>query len=271
MTRGLPDDDDGLHTAGGRRAAGGDGGARRARWCSGPGLGRTDGAVAFAREAAAALEPPLLIDADGLNAHAGRSGSAVRPNGPNRAHPARGRAGPAARARPGGDRRAHRLACAREAAERSGAVVLLKGDDTHRGRARTARWRSARGGTPALATAGTGDVLSGLIGALLAKGLEPFEAASLGRAGPRAGRIRGRGAPRRRPRDRRRRDRRAARRTARPLDSCAVAKTVGEIMDTEPGDGDPGHRRGGRDRRAARERAARRAGGERRRPAAWAS
>ena len=36
------------------------------------------------------------------------------------------------------------------------------------------------GGTPALATAGTGDVLSGLIGALLAKGLGPFEAASLG-------------------------------------------------------------------------------------------
>jgi ADP-dependent NAD(P)H-hydrate dehydratase / NAD(P)H-hydrate epimerase len=36
------------------------------------------------------------------------------------------------------------------------------------------------GGTPALATAGTGDVLSGLIGALLAKGMEPFEAASLG-------------------------------------------------------------------------------------------
>ena len=36
------------------------------------------------------------------------------------------------------------------------------------------------GGTPALATAGTGDVLSGLIGALLAKGLAPFEAACLG-------------------------------------------------------------------------------------------
>ena len=36
------------------------------------------------------------------------------------------------------------------------------------------------GGTPALATAGTGDVLSGLIGALLAKGMGPFEAASLG-------------------------------------------------------------------------------------------
>jgi ADP-dependent NAD(P)H-hydrate dehydratase / NAD(P)H-hydrate epimerase len=36
------------------------------------------------------------------------------------------------------------------------------------------------GGTPALATAGTGDVLSGLIGALLAKDLDAFEAAALG-------------------------------------------------------------------------------------------
>jgi ADP-dependent NAD(P)H-hydrate dehydratase / NAD(P)H-hydrate epimerase len=36
------------------------------------------------------------------------------------------------------------------------------------------------GGTPALATAGTGDVLSGLTGALLAKGLDPFVAAALG-------------------------------------------------------------------------------------------
>jgi ADP-dependent NAD(P)H-hydrate dehydratase / NAD(P)H-hydrate epimerase len=36
------------------------------------------------------------------------------------------------------------------------------------------------GGSPALATAGTGDVLSGLVGALLAKGLEAFEAACLG-------------------------------------------------------------------------------------------
>jgi NAD(P)H-hydrate epimerase len=74
---------------------------------------------------------------------------------------------------------AHRLACAREAAERSGAVVLLKGDDTIVA-APGGPVAISPGGTPALATAGTGDVLSGLIGALLAKGLPPFEAASLG-------------------------------------------------------------------------------------------
>ena len=73
----------------------------------------------------------------------------------------------------------HRLACAREAAERSGAVVLLKGDDTIVALP-GGEVAVSPGGTPALATAGTGDVLSGLIGALLAKGLDAFEAACLG-------------------------------------------------------------------------------------------
>jgi ADP-dependent NAD(P)H-hydrate dehydratase / NAD(P)H-hydrate epimerase len=74
---------------------------------------------------------------------------------------------------------AHRVACVREAAELSGAVVVLKGDDTivaHPGGPLAIN----PGGTPALATAGTGDVLSGLIGALLAKRMDPFEAAALG-------------------------------------------------------------------------------------------
>src|SRR5213078_3059590 len=38
----------------------------------GPGLGRTDGALEFARTVAQEVDKPLLIDADGLNAHAGR-------------------------------------------------------------------------------------------------------------------------------------------------------------------------------------------------------
>ena len=75
--------------------------------------------------------------------------------------------------------RAHRLAHAREAAERSGAVVLLKGDDTIVA-APGGSLAVSPGATPALATAGTGDVLSGLIGALLAKGMPAFEAAALG-------------------------------------------------------------------------------------------
>jgi NAD(P)H-hydrate epimerase len=68
---------------------------------------------------------------------------------------------------------------AREAAEMSGAVVLLKGDDTIIAQPGGPVAINTKG-TPALATAGTGDVLSGLIGALLAKGLDAFEAAALG-------------------------------------------------------------------------------------------
>ena len=58
-------------------------------------------------------------------------------------------------------------------------MVLLKGDDTIVA-APDGPVAVSPGGTPALATAGTGDVLSGLIGALLAKGVDPFEAAALG-------------------------------------------------------------------------------------------
>jgi NAD(P)H-hydrate epimerase len=73
-----------------------------------------------------------------------------------------------------------RLHHAREAAERSQAVVLLKGDDTIVAQPGERPVAISPGGTPALATAGTGDVLSGVIGALLSKGLPPFEAAAAG-------------------------------------------------------------------------------------------
>ena len=68
---------------------------------------------------------------------------------------------------------------AREAAAKSKAIIVLKGDDTL---VATPNGRVAvsRGQAPALATAGTGDVLSGVIGAMLAKGLAPAHAASAG-------------------------------------------------------------------------------------------
>ena len=67
---------------------------------------------------------------------------------------------------------ARRLGSAREAAKQSGAIMLLKGDDT----IVTDGERVAvnRIESPALATAGTGDVLSGMIAALIARGMEPF-------------------------------------------------------------------------------------------------
>jgi NAD(P)H-hydrate epimerase len=73
---------------------------------------------------------------------------------------------------------AHRLRSASQASERSGAIVVLKGDDTlvvHFDRVAI-----NRGGSAGLATAGTGDVLSGVISALLARGMEPYAAACAG-------------------------------------------------------------------------------------------
>ena len=99
-------------------------------------------------------------------------------------------------ARPGPDR----IAAARALAADTGAVVLLKGSPTvvadPRGEVRVVAAGDAR-----LATAGTGDVLSGVIGALLAQGLPALEAAAAGAwLHGRAGVARpGRGPGRRRP------------------------------------------------------------------------
>ena len=73
-----------------------------------------------------------------------------------------------------------RLRHAREAAARSQAFVVLKGDDTLVCARRRAAWRSRAAARPALATAGTGDVLSGVIGAMLAKGMPVAHAACAG-------------------------------------------------------------------------------------------
>ncbi len=144
----------------------------------GPGLGRTDGAVAFARGAARAIEAPLLIDADGLNAHAGALEDLRERPAPTVLTPHEGELGRLLE-RERSEVAAHRLAGVREAAERSACVVLLKGDDTLVA-APGGPVAVSPGATPALATAGTGDVLSGVIGTLLAKGLGAFEAAALG-------------------------------------------------------------------------------------------
>jgi hydroxyethylthiazole kinase-like uncharacterized protein yjeF len=71
------------------------------------------------------------------------------------------------------------LAHARAAADRFGCVVLLKGHHTLVA-APGGRVRVTTTGVPWLATAGAGDVLAGLVGALLAAGLAPYDAASVG-------------------------------------------------------------------------------------------
>ncbi|MDX6686531.1 MAG: ADP-dependent NAD(P)H-hydrate dehydratase / NAD(P)H-hydrate epimerase [Baekduia sp.] len=174
MTAPLPDDD-GAHTAEGAAAV-----VQRARQRGGvlvlgPGLGRSDGAAAFARELARDAPVALVLDADGLNAHAERLETLQGRQAPAILTP---HAGELARLL-GAESDAvgaRRLEHAREAARRAGAIVVLKGDDTLVAEPE-GRVGISRGGSPALATAGTGDVLSGVVAALLARGMAPFDAA----------------------------------------------------------------------------------------------
>jgi hydroxyethylthiazole kinase-like uncharacterized protein yjeF len=140
---------------------------RRQVWVCGPGLG-----LNAARTALPLLRGRSVVaDADALAAHAGQpealSGCAVlTPH-----------AGEFARLfGPVGD---DKLASVRAAAARVGAVVLLKGADTVIA-APDGRAAINDSAPPWLATAGAGDVLSGLIGALLAQGLPAWEAACAG-------------------------------------------------------------------------------------------
>jgi len=147
---------------------------RAAAGVFGPGLGKDPGSFELARTVAGKIETPLLIDADGLNAFAVRLGDLRAREAATILTPHAGELGRLLE-RDSGEVAAHRLACAREAAEAAGAVVVLKGDDTivTDGSRLAVNAISA----PALATAGSGDVLSGITAALVARGLDPFAAA----------------------------------------------------------------------------------------------
>ena len=176
MTRGLPDDGGALTADAVEEAL--EALERAGALVLGPGAGRSDGAFAFARELAARAPVALLLDADGLNAHAGALERLAQRSAPTVLTPHAGELGRLLE-RSSSEIERRRLPSAREAARRANAVVVLKGDDTI---------VAAPDGTaavnglsaPALATAGTGDVLSGIIGAFLAKGLDPFAAACAG-------------------------------------------------------------------------------------------
>ena len=142
----------------------------------GPGLGRRDQTAQLVRDLAARTDIPLVIDADGLNAF---EGSGVPPRGgPTILTPHEGELGRLLGV-PSSEVKARRLHHARAAAERAQAIVALKGDDTLVV-SPDGRFAISRGDAPALATAGTGDVLSGVIAAMLARGLEPEQAACAG-------------------------------------------------------------------------------------------
>ena len=143
---------------------------RRRVWVCGPGLGADEARTVF--PALIAANRMVIGDADVFSAFADRPdelrGAAVLT--PHAGEFARVFGAPAK----------DRLSAARAAASRTGAVVLLKGADTHhRGTGRPSA-RSMLSAPPWLATAGAGDVLSGIIAGLLAQGMPAWEAAAAG-------------------------------------------------------------------------------------------
>ncbi|MEV7945582.1 NAD(P)H-hydrate dehydratase [Streptomyces rubiginosohelvolus] len=145
-------------------------------WVVGPGLG--DGRQAEAAVAdVLAADVPVLVDADGLrllDAETVRTRTAPTVLTPH-AGEAAALLGTAREEVESG-----RLTAVRELAARYRATVLLKGSTTLIAEARDTPVRVNPTGTAYLATAGSGDVLSGLTGALLAAGLAPRDAASVG-------------------------------------------------------------------------------------------
>jgi hydroxyethylthiazole kinase-like uncharacterized protein yjeF len=155
----------------------------------GSGMGREQGTQRLARELTQRIEAPLVLDADGLNAHAGRVEDLAERSGPLVLTPHEGEMGRLLD-RDSSSIKAKRLESARESAERSKAIVLLKGDDTIVTDGERVAVNTVS--SPQLATAGTGDVLTGVIAALIARGIEPFAATCAAViAHSRAGRVAG--------------------------------------------------------------------------------
>ncbi len=147
---------------------------RAAAGVLGPGLGRDPSSAQLARDVAGAIEAPLVIDADGLGAFAGSLGRIASRGRSTVLTPHAGELGRLLE-RSSDEVSLRRLSSAREAAGAAGAVVVLKGDDTIVTDGERVAVNAVA--APGLATAGTGDVLSGMTAALLARGLEPFAAA----------------------------------------------------------------------------------------------
>jgi NAD(P)H-hydrate epimerase len=173
MTVGLPDDGDGRVVAPDEESLGAQL-ARHTVVVCGPGLGSGDGPIAFVATLARLARMPLVLDADGLNAVAGTAALRHRV-GPTvlTPHP-----GEMARLVAGSiaDVQADRLGVARRFAVEQGVVVVLKGAGTVIA-APDGQAAISPTGNPGLASGGSGDVLAGMVGALLAQGLTPFDAA----------------------------------------------------------------------------------------------
>jgi hydroxyethylthiazole kinase-like uncharacterized protein yjeF len=146
---------------------------RASAFAIGPGLGRGDDERALVRRLLSELDRPAVVDADALFELEPGAWPAPRVLTPH--------AGELGRLL-GEDSQwvdAHRLEAVHRAVERFNCVVLLKGPDTLVAAPGEAMLVCSTG-TPALATAGTGDVLTGVIASFLAKGMQPQLAAAAG-------------------------------------------------------------------------------------------
>jgi NAD(P)H-hydrate epimerase len=146
----------------------------------GPGLGRHAATLRRVAALLSELQSPVVVDADGLTALAGRdrwwrglTSAVLTPHPGEFARLTKGAEVPAA------DDDAGRETAASQAARLWEHVVVLKGANTVVAAPDGTVLRSAVA-TPALATAGSGDVLAGAIGAFLAVGLAPLDAAGVG-------------------------------------------------------------------------------------------
>jgi len=143
----------------------------------GPGLGRDPETIDLVRRLVVATDHPLVIDADGLFAMQGQLALLSQRKAPTILTPHPGEAARLLETDTG-QLNADRLAAARRLAEASRSIVVLKGAGSviadPAGRALVVPT-----GGPVLATGGTGDVLTGIVAALLAARLPAFEAAGL--------------------------------------------------------------------------------------------
>jgi ADP-dependent NAD(P)H-hydrate dehydratase len=143
----------------------------------GPGLGRSAAVGALVARLYAKLPQPLVLDADALNALAEQPDLLTRHSGPRILTPHPGEFARLLEV-DSVKARAERDTLATEMAARLGVVLVVKGHRTFV----TDGAQSATNatGNPGMATGGTGDVLTGVVTALLCQGLSPLDAARLG-------------------------------------------------------------------------------------------
>lgn len=139
----------------------------------GPGLGQSDGTLAVVKAVLENADCPVVVDADGINVLRGHRDILRGRSNPTILTPHDGEF-----ARLGGVIGNDRMAAAMTLAGDLGCVVLLKGHETCVTDGQTLYVNPT--GNPGMAVGGSGDVLAGIITALLGQGLAPLEAAACG-------------------------------------------------------------------------------------------